>query len=144
MSQESERIVITYGTFDLFHIGHLRLLKRAASLGTKLIVGLSSDEFNTQQKQKNTAVNYEHRREILESLSFVDLVIPENSWDQKPRDVLEHKVSVFVMGSDWAGKFDELSSLCEVVYLPRTEGVSTTDLKIRSAQIVRDADARSA
>jgi len=139
MSKVVERTVITYGTFDLFHIGHLRLLKRAASLGTKLIVGLSSDEFNTQQKEKVTAVSFEHRREILESLSFVSMIIPENSWDQKPYDVQKYDVDVFVMGDDWAGKFDELSSLCEVVYLPRTEGVSTTDLKRKSAQIVKGA-----
>jgi glycerol-3-phosphate cytidylyltransferase len=136
----NERVVITYGTFDLFHIGHLRLLKRAASLGTKLIVGLSTDEFNSIEKGKYTAVNFEHRKEILEALSFVSLVIPESSWSQKEGDVSKYNVDIFVMGDDWVGKFDHLQSQCDVVYLPRTEGVSTTELKTRSARIVLGAN----
>lgn len=131
-----ERVVITYGTFDLFHIGHLRLLKRAADLGDRLLVGLSTDEFNLQQKNKKTAVCFEHRREILNSFPFVSMVFPEETWDQKTNDILKYHAHVFVMGSDWSGKFDDLGALCQVVYLPRTEGVSTTELKTKSAQIV--------
>ncbi|NHC03361.1 glycerol-3-phosphate cytidylyltransferase [Acinetobacter sp. 187] len=123
------KIVITYGTFDLFHVGHLNILKRAKALGDYLIVGLSTDEFNRDAKSKYTVISYEDRKEILESLKFVDLVIPEENWEQKVKDIQEYKVDTFVMGHDWDGKFDELKEYCEVVYLPRTEAISSSDLK---------------
>lgn len=120
--------VITYGTFDLFHFGHVRLLKRLRSLGDQLIVGCSSDEFNLL-KGKKTVVPYAHRREILLSCRYVSDVFPENNWEQKREDIIREKANIFGMGHDWTGKFDDLSDLVKVVYLPRTEGVSTTDLK---------------
>ncbi|AUJ32508.1 glycerol-3-phosphate cytidylyltransferase [Liquorilactobacillus nagelii] len=122
------KTVLTYGTFDLLHKGHVRLLKRAADLGDKLIVGLSSDEFNAL-KGKKAYMSYEDRKYVLEAIKYVDLVIPENNWEQKVKDVLEYKVDVFVMGDDWQGKFDFLNDYCQVVYLPRTEGISTTKIK---------------
>lgn len=122
------KTVITYGTFDLFHIGHVNLLKRARSLGDRLIVAVSTDEFN-QGKGKTTLVPYEHRVAILESCRYVDLVIPENDWAQKKLDIVEHQVDTFVIGDDWRGKFDELSELCEVVYLERTKDISSTAMK---------------
>ena len=125
-------VVITYGTFDLFHIGHLRLLERAKDLageGGKLIVAVSSDKFNWEQKQKKSVVKDRDRMAIVRALRCVDEVIPEESWEQKERDVREHGVDVFVMGDDWKGKFDFLKPLCKVVYLPRTQGVSSTELK---------------
>lgn len=121
--------VITYGTFDLFHVGHLRLLKRAKALGDYLIVALSTDEFNRNSKDKHTVISYEDRKSILEALRVVDLVIPEMDWQQKVRDVQELKVDTFVMGHDWEGKFDFLKEVCEVVYLPRTEAISSSELK---------------
>ncbi len=124
----SEKIVITYGTFDMFHIGHLRLLKRAKSLGDRLIVGVSTDQFNAE-KGKKVLIPFEQRCEIVESIKYVDEVIPENSWDQKEQDIKRLGVDLLVMGGDWEGKFDHLKKLCEVVYLPRTENISTTDLK---------------
>lgn len=122
------RKVITYGTFDLLHYGHINLLKRAKSLGDYLIVALSTNEFN-QQKGKSSYFSYEERKNLLESIRFVDLVIPETSWEQKLNDIQEFKVDVFVMGDDWAGKFDELKQYCDVVYLSRTPEVSTTGIK---------------
>jgi len=121
--------VLTYGTFDLLHYGHIRLLKRAKALGDYLIVAISTDEFNWNQKQKKCYFNYEIRKQLVEAIRYVDLVIPEESWDQKIKDVQEHNVDVFVMGDDWEGKFDFLQEYCEVVYLPRTEGISTTKIK---------------
>jgi glycerol-3-phosphate cytidylyltransferase len=123
------RTVLTYGTFDLLHIGHINLLKRARSLGDRLIVALSTDEFNLRAKDKTCATRYEDRKVILESLRFVDLVIPEESWEQKSTDVVEHHVDIFTIGDDWTGHFDFLKSRCEVVYLPRTANISTSDLK---------------
>jgi glycerol-3-phosphate cytidylyltransferase len=120
--------VLTYGTFDLFHVGHLRLLERARALGDRLIVAVSTDEFNAL-KGKRATCPYAERCEIIASLSCVDLVIPEMNWDQKERDILEHEVSIFVMGDDWKGEFDHLRALCEVRYLERTEGISTSFLK---------------
>ena len=120
--------VITYGTFDLFHYGHLSLLTRAKALGDYLIVGLSTDEFN-ELKGKKSVFSYEERKKMLEQLRCVDLVIPEKTWEQKPDDVNRYGVDVFVMGSDWEGKFDYLKEYCEVVYLPRTPEISTTALK---------------
>lgn len=122
------KTVITYGTFDLFHIGHVNLLKRAKSLGDRLIVGVSTDEFN-QSKGKTTLVPYAHRAAILESCRYVDLVIPEQNWQQKRPDIVQHKVDIFVMGDDWRGKFDELSDLCQVIYLDRTKDVSSSAMK---------------
>lgn len=120
--------VITYGTFDLFHYGHLKILERAKRLGDYLIVAVSTDEFN-QIKGKKCVYPYEHRAEIVEAIKFVDEVIPETEWKQKKQDVITHQVDIFVMGSDWEGRFDELKELCEVVYLPRTPDISSTDIK---------------
>lgn len=120
--------VITYGTYDLLHIGHINLLKRAKSLGDFLIVAISTDEFN-MIKGKKAYYSYEMRKSMLESLKYVDLVIPENTWEQKIEDVRNHDVDLFVMGSDWEGKFDFLKGFCDVIYLNRTEGISTTKIK---------------
>lgn len=120
--------VITYGTFDLLHWGHINLLKRAKDLGDYLIVAVSSDEFN-QLKSKTSYHSYENRKMILEAVRYVDEVIPENHWEQKVRDVQERDVDIFVMGDDWKGEFDFLEEHCEVVYLPRTAGISTTKIK---------------
>lgn len=120
--------VITYGTYDLLHVGHINLLRRARELGDYLIVVLSSDEFNAI-KNKKAYHSYEDRKIILESICYVDEVIPEYTWEQKIKDVVDNNVDVFVMGDDWAGKFDFLQEYCEVIYLPRTEGISTTKIK---------------
>jgi len=120
--------VITYGTYDLLHRGHIKLLQRAREMGDYLVVGLSSDEFNAV-KHKKAFYSYEERKLVLEAVRYVDEVIPEDNWEQKERDIREHGIDVFVMGDDWNGKFDHLKSLCEVVYLPRTDGVSTTQIK---------------
>ncbi len=124
----SMKKVITYGTFDLFHRGHIKLLKRAKRMGDYLIVALSTDEFN-EEKGKTCYHPYNERKEILEAIRYVDLVIPEEKWEQKIGDVLEYGVDTFVIGDDWEGKFDFLKDHCEVVYLPRTEGISTTQIK---------------
>ena len=121
--------VITYGTFDLLHYGHINLLRRAKELGDYLIVALSTDEFNWNQKQKICYFNYEQRKQLLEAIRYVDLVIPEENWEQKVSDVKEFRVDTFVMGNDWEGKFDFLKDHCEVVYLPRTPEISTTQIK---------------
>jgi len=126
--KNGKKIVITYGTFDLFHIGHLNLLKRAKKLGDYLIVGVSTDEFNAI-KGKKSFFPYEHRVEIVKSIKYVDLVIPETCWEQKIGDIKKYNVDIFVMGDDWKGKFDFLKKYCEVVYLPRTKGISTTQIK---------------
>lgn len=120
--------VITYGTFDLFHVGHLNLLKRAKSYGDYLIVAVSSDEFNLG-KGKKCFVSDQDRMEIVKAIRYVDEVIPETSWEQKIEDVKKYDVDVFVIGDDWTGKFDFLKEYCEVVYLPRTDGISTTQIK---------------
>ena len=122
--------VLTYGTFDLLHYGHINLLKRAKALGDYLIVALSTDDFN-ETKGKKAYHNYETRKMMLEAVRYVDLVIPEQNWEQKIDDVKKYQADIVVMGSDWAGsdKFDYLKDYCEVVYLPRTEGVSTTKIK---------------
>jgi glycerol-3-phosphate cytidylyltransferase len=122
------KTVITYGTYDLFHIGHLRLLKRAKALGDYLIVAVSSDEFNAV-KGKKCEIKDTDRMEIVEAIRYVDKVIPETNWDQKIEDVKKYNVDVFVMGDDWKGKFDFLKDYCEVVYLPRTPEISTTKIK---------------
>ena len=123
------RKVITYGTYDLLHWGHINLLRRARELGDYLIVVLSTDEFNWNEKQKKCFFTYEKRKMMLEAIRYVDEVIPENNWEQKRSDVKDNGVSVFVMGDDWKGRFDFLSDLCEVVYLPRTPDISTTQIK---------------
>ena len=122
--------ILTYGTFDLLHYGHIRLLKRAKALGDYLIVAVSTEEFN-ELKGKKTYHNYETRKKMLEAIRYVDLVIPEENWEQKINDVREFHVDTVVMGSDWAGsdKFEYLNEYCEVVYLDRTEGISTTKIK---------------
>jgi len=120
--------IITYGTFDLLHWGHIRLLQRAKSLGDYLIVGLSTDEFNAI-KHKEAYHSYEHRKYILEAIKYVDEIIPEEDWDQKVTDIKKYNVDTFVMGDDWKGQFDFLKTQCEVVYLPRTSGISTTQIK---------------
>ncbi|MBS3992076.1 MAG: glycerol-3-phosphate cytidylyltransferase [Erysipelothrix sp.] len=120
--------VITYGTFDLLHYGHVKLLERAKALGDYLIVALSSDEFNII-KGKHAYHPFEERKAMLEALRVVDLVIREDTWEQKTDDVINYHVDVFVIGDDWEGKFDFLKEHCEVVYLPRTQGISTTKIK---------------
>ncbi|WP_312724325.1 adenylyltransferase/cytidyltransferase family protein [Stutzerimonas kunmingensis] len=122
------KTVITYGTFDMFHVGHLRLFRRMRELGERIIVAVSTDEFNAL-KGKKALVPYEERREIVEAIGFVDLVIPENSWEQKADDIRQYGVDCFVMGSDWFGHFDYLAELCEVVYLERTQSISSTHLR---------------
>ena len=122
------RTVITYGTFDVVHIGHINLLRRARALGDRLVVGLSTDEFNNG-KHKSSLLNYDNRKAVLEAIRYVDLVIPEATWEQKLDDVQRHGVDVFVMGDDWAGKFDFLSDACEVVYLARTAEISSSEIK---------------
>ena len=121
--------VITYGTFDVLHFGHINLLKRAKALGDYLIVALSSDEFNAI-KNKESFYTYEQRKSILEACRYVDLVITENSWEQKINDIKDFKIDIFVMGEDWAGKFDFLKKYCKVVYLPRTPDVCSTTTKV--------------
>lgn len=120
--------VITYGTFDLLHWGHINLLKRARELGDYLVVAISTDKFN-ELKDKKAYHSYENRKMILESIRYVDEVIPENNWEQKIEDIKEHDIDIFVMGDDWKGKFDFLKDYCEVVYLPRTIGISTSKIK---------------
>jgi glycerol-3-phosphate cytidylyltransferase len=120
--------VLTYGTFDLIHRGHINILKRAKALGDYLVVAISTDEFNAI-KGKNAYYTYEERKYVLEAIRYVDEVIREDAWEQKIDDVKKHSIDVFVMGDDWAGKFDFLKEYCEVVYLPRTEGISTTKVK---------------
>ena len=122
--------VITYGTFDLLHYGHINLLRRAKELGDYLVVVVSSDEFNLIEKNKVCYFNYEHRKSLVESIRYVDLVIPETSWEQKRSDVKEYHIDTFVMGDDWIGEFDYLKEEgVEVVYLPRTKEISTTKIK---------------
>lgn len=121
--------VITYGTFDLLHYGHINLLRRAKEQGDYLIVALSTDEFNWKEKQKKCYFTYEERKQMLEAIRYVDLVIPEENWEQKKEDVREFKIDTFVMGNDWEGKFDFLKEYCDVVYLPRTPEISTTQIK---------------
>ena len=122
--------ILTYGTFDLLHFGHIEILRRARALGDYLVVAVSTDEFN-DIKNKKAYHNYETRKKMLEAIRYVDLVIPEENWEQKRDDVLKYEIDTVVMGSDWEGNenFECLKDICEVVYLPRTEGVSTTKIK---------------
>ena len=121
--------VITYGTFDLLHYGHVNLLQRAKELGDYLVVAVSTDEFNLNKKNKKCYFSYEERKRLVEAIRYVDLVIPEEDWEQKVNDVKEFKIDTFVIGDDWEGKFDFLKEYCEVVYLPRTPENSTTQIK---------------
>jgi glycerol-3-phosphate cytidylyltransferase len=120
--------IITYGTFDMLHYGHINLLRRAKGLGDYLIVALSTDEFN-RQKGKECYFSYEQRKLLLEAIRYVDLVIPENCWEQKISDVKEFRIDAFVMGGDWRGKFDFLKEYCDVIYFDRTPEISTTKIK---------------
>lgn len=122
------KTILTYGTYDLLHYGHIELLRRAKEMGDYLIVGLSTDEFN-DLKGKKSYYSYNERKYMLESIRYVDLVIPENNWNQKSRDVERFEVDTFVMGHDWEGEFDFLKEQCQVIYLNRTEGISTTKIK---------------
>lgn len=131
------KTVITYGTFDLFHIGHLNIIKRLSALGDRLIVAVSTDEFNAI-KGKKPIVPFEQRMEIVESIRYVDLAIPEDRWSQKPEDIDTYDVDILGMGADWEGKFDDLADRVELVYLPRTDGISTTEMK----QVLSAFDAR--
>ena len=128
MISKPARTIITYGTFDPFHVRHVRLLQRLADLGDRLIVACSTDEFNAL-KGKTTAVPYADRVEVLQACRYVDQVIPEENWAQKRDDIARLGADLFAMGDDWVGKFDDLRDLCDVLYLPRTENVSTTELK---------------
>ena len=122
--------VITYGTFDLLHYGHINLLKRAKSLGDYLIVGLSTNEFNNKEKNKDCYFDYDNRKSLLDAVKYVDLVIPEETWEQKVSDIQKYNIDVFVIGDDWKGKFDYLEDIgIEVVYLTRTKEISTTKIK---------------
>lgn len=121
--------IITYGTFDLLHYGHINLLRRAKQQGDYLIVALSTDEFNSHSKQKICYFEYEKRKALLEAIRYVDLVIPEQIWEQKIEDIKKYHVDTFVIGDDWTGKFDFLKEYCEVIYLSRTPEVSTTQIK---------------
>lgn len=125
------RRVLTYGTFDLLHYGHIRLLRRAAALGDYLVVALSTDEFNLREKGKQSFYSYGVRKEMLEAIRYVDLVIPEDSWEQKVDDIHRYDIDTVVMGGDWAGspRFDYLKEHCNLVFLDRTDGISTTDVK---------------
>ena len=122
--------VITYGTFDLLHYGHINLLRRAKSLGDYLIVGLSTDEFNNKEKNKECYFDFENRKLLLDAVRYVDLVVPEENWEQKISDIQKYNIDVFVIGDDWKGKFDYLKDLgVEVVYLSRTKEISTSKIK---------------
>jgi len=131
--------IITYGTFDLFHIGHLKLLQRLKSLGDELIVAVSTDEFNLL-KGKQTIIPYEQRSEIINNIKCVDQVIPEKNWEQKVNDIREHRIDIFAIGDDWQGEFDFLKEYCKVVYLKRTEGISSSQLKttLNSLSVSKD------
>lgn len=122
------KTVITYGTFDLFHVGHVKLLQRLNDMGDKLVVGCSSDSFN-MIKGKRTVYPYQQRKLLLESCRYVDKVFPEETWEQKREDITRENASLFVMGDDWAGKFDNLADIVEVFYIPRTPDISTTEIK---------------
>jgi glycerol-3-phosphate cytidylyltransferase len=122
------KVVITYGTFDILHAGHINLLRRARALGDRLVVGLSTDAFN-QGKHKSALLNYDNRKAVLESIRYVDLVFPEETWEQKVDDIRKYDAGIFVMGDDWQGKFDFLAEHCEVRYLARTPDISTTSIR---------------
>ncbi len=123
------RRVITYGTYDLLHHGHIHLLRRARELGDHLIVGLSTDEFNQSRKNKDTYFPFEHRKVCIESIKYVDEVIVESYWEQKIEDIKKYKIDIFAIGSDWEGRFDYLKEYCEVVYIERTPDISSSQIK---------------
>ena len=120
--------IITYGTFDTFHYGHLEILRRAKEFGDYLIVGVSSDDFN-RKKNKNCLYSDKHRMAIVNSIKYVDMVIPELNWEQKENDIIKNNVNILIMGNDWKGKFDHLNNICDVKYLSRTKGISSTRIK---------------
>lgn len=122
------KTVITFGTFDLFHVGHLSLLRRAAALGERLVVGISSDEFSYSKKQKYPTFNETDRQKIVQSIKWVNDTFLEQSFEYKRQYILKHKADILVMGDDWQGKFDDYKDICKVVYLPRTTGISTTEI----------------
>ena len=128
MRGDTLKRILTYGTFDLLHWGHINLLQRARELGDYLVVAISTDDFK-DLKGKRSYHSFESRKRILEAIRYVDEVIPEHTWEQKIEDVKRHNIDVFVMGDDWKGKFDFLKDYCEVIYLPRTVGISTTKSK---------------
>lgn len=144
-STQKPGTILTYGTFDMFHVGHVRLIQRLAELGDRLIVGVSTDEFNLQ-KGKRAIFTYPYRAEIVSSLKGVDQVIPEEAWEQKIEDIRRHDVTLLAMGEDWKGKFDDLRTECEVRYLPRTRNVSTTSIRsaIERLSSIGDSDLVSA
>jgi len=126
--KKKKKVIITYGTFDLFHIGHLRLLKRLKKMGDVLYVGISTDKFN-QKKNKKTIIPYKQRAKIVASIKYVDGVFPEKKWNQKKKDIKKYKADILVMGDDWKKKFDYLKPLCEVKYIKRTKNISSTNIK---------------
>jgi len=143
MTRKKEITVITYGTFDLFHVGHVELLKRAKALGDRLIVAVSQDEFNAS-KGKSAYSSYKDRKTIVEACKYVDLVIPENNWEQKRIDIIKYNVDIFVMGDDWLGKFDSLKDICSVHYLARTPDISSSLIKQhldKSSQVLEKSPA---
>lgn len=125
--------IITYGTFDLIHYGHIDFLRRAKKLGDELIVGLSTDDFN-QEKHKHAIYPYNQRKVILQAIKYIDKIIPEVSWEQKVDDIQKYGIHTFVIGDDWEGEFDFLKPYCEVLYLPRTEDISTSMIKQKLAK----------
>lgn len=139
------KTIITYGTFDMFHIGHLNLLKKLKSMGDRLIVGVSTDEFNAQ-KYKKCLIPFEQRAAIVEAIEYVDMVIPESNWEQKREDIKKYNVDIFAIGDDWKGKFDDLKDICEVVYPERTKNISSTELKksLKSFLSIPPEDLRAA
>ena len=139
MNKNEMKRVITYGTFDLMHYGHIELLRRAKELGGYLMVAVSSDEFN-ESKGKLSHFDFAKRAEMVRALRYVDEVIPETSWEQKRHDISKYEIDVFVMGADWQGEFDELQGICEVVYLDRTPSISSTAIKSLHAQVGNDED----
>lgn len=142
---DMSKTIITYGTFDMFHIGHLNILKKLKEMGGRVIVGVSTDEFNAA-KGKKCLIPYEQRALIVQAIEYVDLVIPEKSWEQKREDILKYKVDIFAIGSDWKGKFDNLKDICEVVYPERTQNISSTELKksLKNFLSISPDDLRSA
>lgn len=131
------KTIITYGTFDLFHVGHVKLLSRLKRLGDRLVIGLSTDEFN-EVKGKSVVIPYEDRKEVLLACKYVDDVFPEENWEQKRQDIIREKADIFAIGDDWIGKFDHLEDIVNVLYLPRTQNISTTDIKAVMSQIEED------
>jgi glycerol-3-phosphate cytidylyltransferase len=129
--------VITYGTFDVLHYGHVNILKRGRALGDYLVVGLSTDEFNANEKSKNVYFGFAERQMMLEAIRYVDLVIPESTWEQKIDDVRNFHIDIFVMGDDWKGQFDFLKEYCEVIYLPKTPIISSTMIRTDNPDVAQ-------